>query len=340
MKVLVTGGTGYIGSHTIVDLINNGFDVVSVDSFINSDGSALEGIEQITGKKVKNYQFDLRDKNSTKIIFNENPDIEGIIHFAALKAVGESVEKPILYFDNNINSLLNILENIVENGIKYFVFSSSCTVYGNPDKLPVDENTPVKEAESPYGRTKQISEQIILDVLKNTETKSIMLRYFNPAGAHESTKLGESPSLPPLNLVPIITETAIGKRESMLVFGNDYNTRDGSAIRDYIHVMDLAEAHTNALQYLITNNEAPNYDTFNLGIGQGVTVLEAINAFEKVTKQKLNYKIAERRPGDVPAIYADYSKAKNLLNWHPKRNIEDIMRTAWEWEKVRSKKKR
>ncbi|HHH54520.1 MAG TPA: UDP-glucose 4-epimerase GalE, partial [Bacteroidetes bacterium] len=243
-------------------------------------------------------------------------------------------------FDNNINSLLNILENIVENGIKYFVFSSSCTVYGNPDKLPVDENTPVKEAESPYGRTKQISEQIILDVLKNTETKSIMLRYFNPAGAHESTKLGESPSLPPLNLVPIITETAIGKRESMLVFGNDYNTRDGSAIRDYIHVMDLAEAHTNALQYLITNNEAPNYDTFNLGIGQGVTVLEAINAFEKVTKQKLNYKIAERRPGDVPAIYADYSKAKNLLNWHPKRNIEDIMRTAWEWEKVRSKKKR
>ncbi len=336
MKVLITGGTGYIGSHTIIDLINAGFEVISVDNYINSDGSALQGIEKITGKKIKNYNIDLRDKEKTKIIFSENPDIEGIIHFAALKAVGESVEKPLLYFDNNINSLLNILDNSVKNNIKYFVFSSSCTVYGSPDKLPVDENTPVKDAESPYGRTKQISEQICKDVLQNTNIKAIMLRYFNPAGAHESAFLGESPALPPLNLVPIITETAIGKRKSMQVFGDDYDTRDGSAIRDYIHVMDLADAHTKALQYLIKNTNAPGYDFFNLGIGQGVTVLEAINAFEKVTGQKLNYSISKRRPGDIPAIYADYTKAKKMLNWNPKRNIEDIMLTAWEWEKVRN----
>ncbi len=339
MKILVTGGTGYIGSHTIVDLINNGFDVISVDSFINSDGTALEGIEKITGKRIKNYQVDLRDKDRTEKIFSENPGIEGVIHFAALKAVGESVEKPLLYFDNNINSLLNILDNIVKNSVKYFVFSSSCTVYGSPEKLPVDENTPIQEAESPYGRTKQVSEMIAKDVLQNTAVKAIMLRYFNPAGAHESAKMGESPALPPLNLVPIITETAIGKRKSMQVFGYDYDTRDGSAIRDYIHVMDLADAHTKSLQYLIKNPAAPKYDFINLGIGQGVTVLEAINAFEKVTGQKLNYTIAERRPGDIPAIYADYSKAKKLLNWNPKRNIDDIMLTAWEWEKVRSKEK-
>ena len=337
MKILITGGTGYIGSHTIVDLINNGFEVISADSYINSDGSALKGIEDITGKKIKNYKVDLRDKVATENIFKENPDIAGVIHFAALKAVGESVEKPVLYFDNNINSLLNILDNIVKYDVKYFVFSSSCTVYGSPDKLPVDENTPIQEAESPYGRTKQVSEMIAKDVLQNTDVKAIMLRYFNPAGAHESAKMGESPALPPLNLVPIITETAIGKRESMMVFGDDYDTRDGSAIRDYIHVMDLADAHTKSLQYLINDEDAPKYDYINLGIGQGVTVLEAINAFEKVTGKKLNYSIAPRRPGDIPAIYANYAKAKNILNWNPKRNIEDIMRTAWEWEKVRSK---
>ncbi len=337
MKILITGGTGYIGSHTIVDLINNGFEVISADSYINSDGSALKGIEDITGKKIKNYKVDLRDKVATENIFKENPDIAGVIHFAALKAVGESVEKPVLYFDNNINSLLNILDNIVKYDVKYFVFSSSCTVYGSPDKLPVDENTPIQEAESPYGRTKQVSEMIAKDVLQNTDVKAIMLRYFNPAGAHESAKMGESPALPPLNLVPIITETAIGKRESMMVFGDDYDTRDGSAIRDYIHVMDLADAHTKSLQYLINDEDAPKYDYINLGIGQGVTVLEAINAFEKVTGKKLNYSIAPRRPGDIPAIYANYAKAKNILNWNPKRDIEDIMRTAWEWEKVRSK---
>jgi len=337
MKILITGGTGYIGSHTIVDLINNGFEVISADSYINSDGSALKGIEDITGKKIKNYKVDLRDKVATENIFKENPDIAGVIHFAALKAVGESVEKPVLYFDNNINSLLNILDNIIKYDVKYFVFSSSCTVYGSPDKLPVDENTPIQEAESPYGRTKQVSEMIAKDVLQNTDVKAIMLRYFNPAGAHESAKMGESPALPPLNLVPIITETAIGKRESMMVFGDDYDTRDGSAIRDYIHVMDLADAHTKSLQYLINNEDAPKYDYINLGIGQGVTVLEAINAFEKVTGEKLNYSIAPRRPGDIPAIYANYAKAKNILNWNPKRDIEDIMRTAWEWEKVRSK---
>lgn len=337
MKVLITGGTGYIGSHTIVDLVNNEFEVVSVDSYINSDGTALEGIKAITGKKIENYNIDLRDKKATAKVFEENPDIDGVIHFAALKAVGESVEKPVLYFDNNINSLINILDNIVKYNIKYFVFSSSCTVYGSPDKLPVDENTPIQEAESPYGRTKQVSEMIAKDVLQNTDTKAIMLRYFNPAGAHESGKMGESPSLPPLNLVPIITETAIGKRKSMMVFGDNYDTRDGSAIRDYIHVMDLADAHTKAIQYLINNSDAPDFDYINLGIGEGVTVLEAINAFEKVTGEKLNYSIAPRRAGDIPAIYADFTKAKTILKWNPNRKIEDIMKTAWEWEKVRSK---
>jgi len=338
MKILITGGTGYIGSHTIVDLINNGFDVISVDSYINSDGSALKGIEDITGKKIKHYKVDLRDKEATKKVFEENKDIVGVIHFAALKAVGESVEKPMLYFDNNLNSTMNVLDNIVNYNVKFFVFSSSCTVYGSPDKLPVDENTPIKEAESPYGRTKQISEQIAFDSLKNTGVKAIMLRYFNPAGAHDSAKMGESPALPPLNLVPIITETAIGKRDSMVVFGDDYDTRDGSAVRDYIHVMDLADAHTKAIQYLIKNDNAPYFDFINLGIGQGVTVLEAINAFEKVTGKKLNYSIVGRREGDIAAIYADYSKAEKLLNWNPERKIEDIMKTAWEWEKVRSKK--
>ncbi len=336
MKILVTGGMGYIGSHTIVDLLENGFEVISIDNFINSDDSALKGIEKITGKKIKNYNVDLRDAQKTDKVFEENPDVKGIIHFAALKAVGESVEQPIRYFDNNINSLINVIRNIKKHNIPYLVFSSSCTVYGSPDKLPVDENTPLKEAESPYGRTKQICEQICSDSLRNTGTKSIMLRYFNPAGAHESSKLGETPFNPPQNLVPIITETAIGKRESMQVFGSDYDTRDGSAIRDYVHVMDLANAHTKALKYLVKTQDVPDYDTFNLGIGEGVTVLEAINAFEKSANQKLNYKIGERRPGDIEKIYADYSKAKKILEWKPERNIDDIMRTAWEWEKVRN----
>ncbi len=336
MKIAVTGGMGYIGSHTIVDLLENGFEVISIDNFVNSDDSALKGIEKITGKKIKNYNVDLRDAQQTDDIFKENPDVKGIIHFAALKAVGESVEQPIRYFDNNINSLINVIRNIKKHNIPYLVFSSSCTVYGSPDKLPVDENTPLKEAESPYGRTKQICEQICFDSLRNTGTKSIMLRYFNPAGAHESSKLGETPFNPPQNLVPIITETAIGKRENMQVFGSDYDTRDGSAIRDYVHVMDLADAHTKALKYLIKTENVPDYDTFNLGIGEGVTVLEAINAFEKTAGQKLNYKIGERRAGDIEKIYADYSKAKKMLEWKPQRNIDDIMRTAWEWEKVRS----
>lgn len=338
-KILVTGGCGYIGSHTIVDLLDNGFEVISVDSLINSNEEPLKGIEEITGKKIKNYRTDLCDMDATREIFKENPDITGIIHFAALKAVGESVEKPIWYFRNNINSLLNILEACKEFGVKDFIFSSSCSVYGNAKELPVTEDTPFQPAESPYARTKQLGEQMIRDFcVANPTFKAILLRYFNPAGAHKSTQLGESPVNPALNLVPVITEVAIGKREKLLVFGDDYNTRDGSCIRDYIHVMDLANAHTKSIQYLFEEKNNESCEVFNLGIGEGVSVLEAIQAFEKVTQQKLNYQIGPRRPGDVEAIYSNYHQAASKLGWEPTRDIEDIMSTAWNWEKKRSTK--
>lgn len=336
-KVLVTGGCGYIGSHTIVDLLDNGFEVISVDNFSNSDPSALDGIEIITGKRVKNYAVDLCDKAETRRIFTENPDIKGVIHFAAFKAVGESVEKPILYYHNNLNSLLNILSCIEEFGIKNFIFSSSCSVYGNAKQLPVTEETPLQPAESPYARTKQIGEDIIRDfTMIHPFVNAISLRYFNPSGAHESALIGESPSNVANNLVPVITETAIGRRAETVIFGDDYPTRDGSCIRDYIHVMDLANAHTKALEYAIKGKNKDNYEIFNLGIGEGVTVLEAVNAFEKVNGLKFKHRVGPRRPGDVVAIYANNDKAKNLLGWSAKRSIEDIMRTAWEWEKRRS----
>jgi UDP-glucose 4-epimerase len=332
MKVLVTGGCGYIGAHTIVDLINHGFDVVSVDSNIRSTTQLLDGIEKITGKKIHNYKVDLCNLEDTHAVFHENRDICGVIHFAALKTVPESVAEPLLYFHNNLTSLVNILKCIQEFKVPNFVFSSSCSVYGNATALPVVEETPLGEAQSPYARTKQIGEQIIHDYSRVNDTQSILLRYFNPVGAHPSALIGELPLGKPDNLVPMITQTAIGKRPKMIVFGHDYDTRDGSCIRDYIHVMDIANAHTRALQYLLDKKNGSNCEVFNLGTGNGVTVLEAINAFEKISGVKLNYELGPRRPGDVIAIYANNSHAREKLGWEPKIGIEDMMRTAWQWE--------
>ena len=335
-KIIVTGGLGYIGSHTIVDLIANGFEVISVDSLINSNENVLDGIEKITGKKIKNYQIDLSGENSWKTISENKSNIIGIIHFAALKAVGESVEKPLEYYKNNIGSLLQVLEWMKQDSIPYFIFSSSCTVYGDIKESPVNEGSPFKPSNSPYGRTKQMGEWIIEDFFYNSSKKAISLRYFNPAGAHESIIIGEAPSNPALNLVPVITETAIGKRKSLTVFGTDYPTPDRTCIRDYIHVMDIAHAHTLALQFLINGNQQSSLDAFNLGNEKGLSVLEIISAFEKVSGIKINYQPGSRRPGDVVEIYADAQKARKILNWIPVRSIEDIMRTAWEWEKKRN----
>jgi UDP-glucose 4-epimerase len=331
-KILVTGGCGYIGSHTIVDLVENGFDVISVDNNSRSNPRILEGVEKITGKKIKNYKVDLCNFDDTFAIFQENDDISGIIHFAALKAVGESVEQPLLYFQNNLMSLINILKCVQEFSIPYFVFSSSCTVYGNAEEIPVTETTPPKPAESPYGYTKQMGEQIINEFSKASASRCILLRYFNPAGAHPSVLIGEMPVGKPSNLVPVITQTAIGKLPQMQVNGDDYPTRDGSCIRDYIHVCDIARAHTLSLQYLIDMKNRLRCEVFNLGSGSGISVLEAIVAFEKVSKQPLNYTIGPRRGGDVIAIYADSSLAKKELGWNPVYSLEDIMSTAWKWE--------
>jgi UDP-glucose 4-epimerase len=311
-KILVTGGCGYIGSHTVIDLIEAGYHVISVDNLSNSSASVLDNIADITGVRIKNYAADLCDADATAQIFEAHPDIQGIIHFAAFKAVGESVEQPAKYFRNNLMSLLNIAEGARTHQIPSLVYSSSCTVYGDPDVLPVDENTPLKDATSPYGRTKQMGEQILHDLFLNQPTQVISLRYFNPAGAHISGKLGEAPSNPALNLVPIITETAIGLRDELVINGDDYETRDGTNIRDYIHVMDLAHAHTRALETSSASNLQKPVEYINLGIGEGVTVLEAVQAFERVSGQQLNYRIGPRRPGDVPAIYANPGKGLGL----------------------------
>ena len=331
-KILVTGGCGYIGSHTIVDLVENGYDVISVDNNSRSNPRILEGVEKITGKKIKNYKVDLCNFDDTFAIFQENEDIIGIIHFAAYKAVGESVEQPLMYFENNLTSLINLLKCVQEFEIPYFVFSSSCTVYGNPDQIPVTEFTPPKPAESPYGYTKQMGEQIINEFAKSVSTKCVLLRYFNPVGAHPTALIGELPIGRPANLVPAITQTAIGKLPQMKVYGNDYPTRDGSCIRDFIHVSDIAHAHTASMDYLVANRQFKKCEVFNLGSGNGVTVLEAINAFEKVTGIKLNYVIGPRRPGDVIAIYANNDHAKKQLGWNPKYSLDDMMSTAWKWE--------
>ncbi|MRG47748.1 UDP-glucose 4-epimerase GalE [Chitinophaga sp. SYP-B3965] len=331
-KVLVTGGCGYIGSHTIVDLINNGFDVVSVDSNIRSTPQLLDGVEKITGKKVRNYKVDLCNLEDTNAVFHENRDIVGVIHFAALKSVGESVNDPLFYFQNNLTSLVNVLKCIKEYKIPHFVFSSSCSVYGNTTALPVVEETPLGEAQSPYARTKQMGEQMIEDFSRVNDTQNILLRYFNPVGAHASALIGELPLGKPDNLVPVITQTAIGKLPKVTVFGTHYDTRDGSCIRDYVHVSDIANAHTKALQYLIEKRNADKLEIFNLGTGDGVTVLEAIKAFEKISGVKLNYELGAERPGDVIAIYANNTKAKEKLGWTPQFGIDDMMRTAWQWE--------
>lgn len=328
----MTGGCGYIGSHTIVDLLQNGFDVISIDNNSRSNADILTGVEEITGKNVINYPIDLCNYEDTKNVFRENADIVGIIHFAAYKSVGESVGNPLLYFENNLASLVNILKCAEEFNITSFVFSSSCTVYGNPDKIPVTETTPQKPGESPYGITKQMGEQIISEVIKTNNIQSILLRYFNPVGAHPSILIGEVPIGKPANLVPAITQTAIGKIESMQVHGNDYPTRDGSCVRDYIHICDIAHAHTLALNYLLERKNKTNPEIFNLGTGDGYTVLEVIAAFEKVSKTKLNYSMGPRRSGDVIAIYANNDKAKSELGWNPQYSLDEMMDTAWKWE--------
>lgn len=332
-KILVTGGCGFIGSHTIVDLLENRFTVVSIDDNSRSLAYAMNGIEQITGKKVKNYKVDLKNFDETRAVFQENPDIAGVIHFAAYKAVGESVTEPLSYYENNIFGLVNLLKCVQEFQVPHFVFSSSCTVYGNPDNVPVTESSPIKKAESPYGATKQMGEQILRDFTHSlTGLSTILLRYFNPVGAHPSALIGEIPLGKPQNLVPVITQTAIGKLPKMSVYGNNYDTRDGSCVRDYIHVCDIAHAHTLAIQYLENKKNKTRCDIFNLGTGDGVTVLEAIRMFEKVSGIKLNYEIGPRRAGDVINIYANNNLAVAELGWKIRYNLEDMMRTAWVWE--------
>jgi UDP-glucose 4-epimerase len=331
-KILVTGGCGYIGAHTIVDLIENGFNPISIDDNSRSTTGLLTGIKEITGVAVKNYKVDLTNFDDTYAVFQENTDIKGIIHFAAYKAVGESVQKPLMYYENNLISLINVLKCAKEFKVPDFIFSSSCTVYGSPDKIPVTEESPIKPAESPYGATKQMGEEIVKDVTKTGGLQSILLRYFNPVGAHPSALIGELPVGKPENLVPAITQTAVGKIKELIVYGDDYDTRDGSCIRDYVHVCDIANAHTLALQHLIENKNVLPCEIYNLGTGNGVSVLEAIHAFEKVSNVKLNYKIGPRRPGDIVAIYANNSLAKEKLKWDPEYSLEEMMRTAWKWQ--------
>ena len=335
--ILVTGGCGFIGAHTIVDLIEHGFNVVSVDNLSRASDKSLLGIEKITGKKVKNYNIDLTDKAATELVFKENPGITGIIHFAAFKAVGESVEKPLDYYENNLFSLVHLLQMAVKYNTQHFIFSSSCTVYGNPETIPVTEDTPLQTAASPYGATKQMGETIVKDTAFTYPLSTILLRYFNPVGAHPSIAIGELPIGRPQNLVPAITQTAIGKLPMMQVHGSDYDTRDGSCIRDYIHVCDIAHAHTLAIQYSIKNNQPKTCEVFNLGTGNGITVLEAIQAFEKVSGVKLNYEIGPRRAGDIVSIYANNDKAVNQLGWQCKYGLDEMMLTAWQWEQSLAK---
>ncbi len=341
MKILVTGGTGYIGSHTVVELQNKGFEVVIVDNLSNSSAEIVDNIEKITGVRPHFEKFDLTDYDKTMDFFKRHNDLKGVIHFAAYKAVGESVEKPLMYYRNNLVSLMNILESMIENGVKNLVFSSSCTVYGQPDKLPVSEKAPIKKAESPYGNTKQISEEIIQDTINAYDIKGIALRYFNPIGAHESALIGELPLGVPNNLVPYITQTAIGIREQLRVFGDDYPTPDGTPIRDYIHVVDLAKAHVIAIDRMINGKMKKDFEVFNLGTGKGYSVLEVIKSFEKVSGQKLNYKIVDRRPGDVIEVWADPTFSNEELGWKAEKGLDEMVLSAWNWEKaLRDREKR
>lgn len=333
-KILVTGGLGFIGSHTVVALQEKGFEVVIIDNLSNSSVDVLAGITKITQKNPVFENIDLRDKGKVKEFFEKYPDIEGVIHFAASKAVGESVLNPLLYYENNISSLVYLLKELNQKQQANFIFSSSCTVYGQADELPISENAPVKKAESPYGNTKQIGEEIIADTCKAApHFKAIALRYFNPIGAHPSADIGELPIGTPQNLVPFITQTAIGKRKELSVFGEDYPTPDGTCIRDYIHVMDLARAHVVALERLLENKEKNSYEVFNLGTGRGNSVLEVIQSFERVTGEKLPYKIVGRREGDITAAYADTTKANEELGWKAELSLDDALKSAWDWQK-------
>jgi UDP-glucose 4-epimerase len=332
MKILVTGGLGFIGSHTVVELQNEGFEVVIIDNLSNSSEKVLEGILNITGKKPIFEKLDLREKSSVEDFFSKHKDLAGVIHFAASKAVGESVENPLLYYENNINTLVYILQELTKLSLANFIFSSSCTVYGQAEKMPITENASVQAAMSPYGNTKQIGEEIITDVAKVTNVNSILLRYFNPIGAHSSAEIGELPIGTPQNLVPFITQTAIGLREELSVFGNDYPTPDGTAIRDYIHVVDLAKAHVVALKRLLNKENIDKVETFNLGTGKGSSVLEVINTFEKVSNQKLNYKIVGRREGDITEAYANTDKANDVLGWKAQSSLDEALESAWKWE--------
>jgi UDP-glucose 4-epimerase len=334
-KILVTGGLGYIGSHTVVELVNSGYEPVIIDDLSNSRPEILDQLSKIIGFKPVFYQFNLCDEQKLLEFTKAEPDLAGIIHFAASKAVGESVHKPLLYYRNNLDSLLNLLKVYNDRPLN-FVFSSSCTVYGQPDELPVTENAPIKPAQSPYGNTKRIAEEILKDVTDaGSALKVIALRYFNPVGAHDSALIGELPIGVPQNLVPFITQTAIGKREKITVFGNDYNTKDGSCVRDYIHVVDLAKAHVAALR-LMEGSKFKGYDVFNLGTGKGNTVLEIIHAFERATGKKLNYEIGPRRNGDIEQVWGDVTKSTKELHWTAELGIDAMMSSAWEWEKYLS----
>ena len=331
-KVIVTGGAGYIGSHTVIELIDAGYQPIIIDDFSNSVIEVVGWLEEILGQRLILIKGRVQDPGLLEKIYAEHTEIIGIIHFAASKAVGESVENPVKYYDNNINSTLAVLEAMKKFGSSHLVFSSSCTVYGQPDKLPVTEESPRKPAESPYGNTKQICEDIIKDFVSSEgEMKAVSLRYFNPIGAHPSGKIGELPLGVPANLVPFITQTAAGLRDKLTVFGNDYDTQDGSAIRDYIHVSDLAKAHVLTMKYL--DNAETNYDVFNVGIGEGVSVLEVINTFQEVCEMNVNYEVGPRRPGDVEKIWADASKAMNILNWKPEHDLKEALISSWNWQK-------
>jgi len=339
MKILVTGGLGFIGSHTVVELQNEGFEVVIIDNLSNSTIDVLDGITAITKKKPHFEKLDLRVKQDVQDFFKRHNDIAGVIHFAASKAVGESVNEPLMYYENNITTLVYMLQELSGLDKRNFIFSSSCTVYGQADELPITENAPVKPAESPYGNTKQIGEEIIRDTCKvNADLNAIALRYFNPIGAHASTEIGELPIGVPQNLVPFITQTGIGMREQLSVFGGDYPTSDGTCVRDYIHVVDIAKAHVVALQRLLNGKNESNYEFFNLGTGKGSTVLEAIQSFDRVSGKNLKYEIVDRREGDVVSAYAETSKANNILGWKTELTLDDAMASAWKWEqKIRNK---
>ncbi|MCK6616988.1 MAG: UDP-glucose 4-epimerase GalE [Cyclobacteriaceae bacterium] len=334
-KIVVTGGAGYIGAHTVVELMNAGYEVVVIDNLVNSDMTLITGIEKITGKKINFHKGDCRDKTFLTNLFRTE-SIAGVMHFAALKAVGESVQKPLEYHENNISSLITVLQVMREQKVKDFIFSSSCTVYGQPDNIPVDEHAPFKKAESPYGLTKQICEQILEDVYK-TGFRIISLRYFNPIGAHPSALIGEMPIGTPNNLVPYITQTAAGWRDKLIVFGNDYNTPDGSCVRDFIHVVDLAEAHVKALAWLQATKTTALYEVFNVGTGNGVSVLQLVNAFIRKTGAKLPFRIGPRRPGDVEKVYANPEKINRMMNWKPRYTPEDALVHAWAWQQKLSR---